>query len=46
MGDVARNREDTDGACMGVSDLIEGAGVRAGVVGRELPATELETLRE
>jgi len=46
---VARNREDTDGACMGVSDLsdlIEGAGVRAGVVGRELPATELETLRE
>lgn len=46
MGDVERKREDI-GDGMGVSDLsdlIEGATMRAGVVGREPAATE--ALRE
>jgi hypothetical protein len=47
MGDVERMREDIGSAGMGVSDLsdlIDGATIRAGVVGRDPPATE--ALRE
>jgi hypothetical protein len=47
IGDVERKRDDIGGVGMGVSDLsdlIEGATMRAGVVGREPPATD--ALRE
>lgn len=44
IGDVARIRDDSTDACVGVSDLIDGAVIRAGVVGLDPPATE--ALRE
>lgn len=47
IGDVARKRDDSTDACVGVSDLlIDGAVIRAGVVGLDPPDTDAEALRE
>lgn len=46
IGDVARKRDGGADACLGVSDLTDGAVIRAGVVDLDPPDTDAEALRE